>query len=606
MSAPIYNITQSHADSNQSSLNVIVNIYPFKYKDTFYKNSKVSGSQAAEAEKITITSDVLSCNVVSNKSSPVSSGEIELAAGHIDYLSAVTAGDHVAVWIVNDNETYTRVSNAALANEQCNDANSGLKFLGRVKTIQENVIYSEGGVRSVTYRLQLEGFSELNSLIYFNRYLWSNYEVGSQSENSVDAINQSRFAAMGYDWQNLIPSDGSAYNCGIMIDAFIDIFLGPGPANRREGGEVKSTNAAFLIPNLVGKLFGINGVNGHVQYADLLHTFIGIQSFKSGREENDFTAFIPENRPSKDKKNQRQALTQISKSGKSSRLGYTLYGDLMTLPDPYNGGSIWSVLQAHANLGLNELYNTLRIGYDGNIHPTLTARQVPFTTPHAAKELKSSGILHTQFTDLPRWKIDPKMIRSMSIGASDSARVNFVQVYGDMTRLHVKPDFAMIDQIRRGNYRIDNADIYRNGGRNVIKPSLIDMSKTMEAINVSDWAKVIGDFFINGHLKLNGMIVCNGIVPPICIGDNVQVGNKLLHIEAVSHQYAAQGGYKSFTTSLSVSNGVLDNGDYYYNSNPAGQRATDPDVLKGGFTDEEIYVNNKSIVSGTTKIGIKK
>jgi hypothetical protein len=72
------------------------------------------------------------------------------------------------------------------------------------------------------------------------------------------------------------------------------------------------------------------------------------------------------------------------------------------------------------------------------------------------------------------------------------------------------------------------------------------------------WAKILADWKFNGHLKLKGNIRTVGIVEPICEGDNVEVNGIVLHIDNVTFQGSlGADGRKSFSTFLSVSNGIM-------------------------------------------------
>lgn len=72
------------------------------------------------------------------------------------------------------------------------------------------------------------------------------------------------------------------------------------------------------------------------------------------------------------------------------------------------------------------------------------------------------------------------------------------------------------------------------------------------------WAKILADWKFNGHLKLRGTLRTLGITEPICEGDNIEVNGIVLHIDSLTLQGTlGQDGRKSFTTSLSVSNGIM-------------------------------------------------
>lgn len=600
MSGPIYNIAPSHIDSNQSVPRAVINFYPFAYVDTFHSNRAISDADSVKASTITVVSDIIDCSVTSNKSSPTIEAQVVLAAGHLDYGAQLVVGDHAAIWMMSDTKTFERISRAALVSQPANDSESGLKFIGRITGIRDRISYSADGKRTVEYVINLTGFSELTSQIYYNPYLPHTFE--NSSSTNPDEKNLKRFSLISDRWLSLIPKDGTPLNTGVLIDFFIDVFLGSGPNKSGVDGIDKARNTAFYVPNQIGRILGLASTSSsNLLYADILHTFIGIQSYRTGRV-NDLTRFVPQYIPSGDKKNQRLSVVNILNKENKSEKAYKLYGDIINIPDPFTNGSIWSILQAHSNTPMNEMYTTMRVNDDGRIYPTLIARQIPFTTKFAAEKL-GRNVSYTKFSDLPVWKIDNRMLQSIDIGTTEAARVNFVQLYADVSK-SPNPANAMVQQIAMGNYQVDSVDIARNGARSLTLNSRVDIASGETATNLSSWARIVGDFHINGHLKANGTAQLVGIKAPIAIGDNCQIEDKILHIEAINHSYSCDrtSGKTSFVTGIYFSNGMLTNGNYPVTSNQGKKRSTSNSELRGrGYTDEGVYVAGQQIVSGKDK-----
>lgn len=169
----------------------------------------------------------------------------------------------------------------------------------------------------------------------------------------------------------------------------------------------------------------------------------------------------------------------------------------------------------------------------------------------------------TLYGTLPRWIIGRTMMKSYGYSTSESNRVNYVQVWGN----NAAPEYLTVKfspqsfkqyQFNLGNTYHDNADITRNGLRSLILTSNCDIFLGKESGSFSNlWAKKNADWRFNGHLKANASVVLNGVVDPICEGDNCQIGNIVYHIESVSHTGTIVGGKKTFDTTLTLSNGIL-------------------------------------------------
>jgi hypothetical protein len=237
------------------------------------------------------------------------------------------------------------------------------------------------------------------------------------------------------------------------------------------------------------------------------------------------------------------------------------------------------------------MYVTLRADQDGDIMPTLIVRQQPLTS----KFFKGS-IAHTNFLELPRWVISDKMImHEYNIGTTNSTRCNFLQAYGQLYGQRTDPQSSLRQQILDGNWKLDRPDVVRSGSRPFILTSNADVqSKSSGAVSsIGQWAALLGDWYINMHLKHNGTVTMPGIVEPICVGDNAEMSGFVFHIESVTHVYeCSEQGMKSFSTSLGLSNGVLTNGEYGVTRNHLHD-----ETLMPGWSDEERYINDILIVS---------
>lgn len=237
--------------------------------------------------------------------------------------------------------------------------------------------------------------------------------------------------------------------------------------------------------------------------------------------------------------------------------------------------------------------------------PTLVLRQIPFSTDKITKKESNVSLEDvTLFSSLNRWKIDSRFpIFEYNLGTSDAERFNFILTYVNV-QTETNPENNFKVQIANGNSRIDSADIVRSGPRIHTTISEMDVntsgSNTKDPYDSNKWAGIIADFFINGHLKMNGTIVMAGIQKPICVGDNIEFDNKLFHIEGLSHSLTVEPGTgkKTFRTILHVSHGYyLSNGQLKYMCEMSTERARQNDILLPGYTDEERWINDSPIFS---------
>lgn len=171
----------------------------------------------------------------------------------------------------------------------------------------------------------------------------------------------------------------------------------------------------------------------------------------------------------------------------------------------------------------------------------------------------------THFATVPRWVIDPSIVVAFDWSTDEAQRVNFVQVFGRAAA----PEFAgaaNVDQGKlkqsqylAGNYIADEADIARNGLRAHIEESPFDIlsGDTVSGSLAPLWARMNADWLFNGHLKANGSITLKGVWEPIAKGDNLQYNGILFHIEGISHTATNSNGIKTWTTTISLSRGIL-------------------------------------------------
>lgn len=599
-------INPNQPDSHQATNWAGITFLSFKQKDTIYNtDGQVDSTNSMAVTNYTVVSDIIRVTVNHNKSSYLSTAEATLSSGDLNYQSIINPGDHALIWIHNDIGQFDRVMGAAALNHPANDYNSGLKFIGRVNSVRTMYNTAGTGPKTIRYMVTFKGFYELGTQAYYNRFLSPDVKSNQGNAELVKAAEV--LAQLSHEFNAFFfESEKRSISVQSILAFIMAIFLGTGPDKNAQtiADVVRSPNRAFMVPQELLSILGLKAANDKApSYVDILHSFLGIQSYKGGLLVPDFSETV---KPPVSTKTRRFTPNPI-------------YGNMMALPDNFNNVPIWTLLQQYSNLSLNEVFTSIRVNEKNKIVPVFTARQIPFTTEHiqdrfTRMNLSSSaatGIAYTRFLELPRWVIDSGlMINSFNIGTSDAGRFNFYQVYGQLQGAHfTDPLAAQQAQIKAGNYQIEVTDISRNGLRSFVTNSAVDLT-VQGSGNLNDtkvWAALISDWYANNHLKLSGSAQFAGIAQPIAVGDNVQITNKLFHIEEVTHMYEVQGeapAHKTFYTQVGISNGILIDASYEIGEGQLRESLKNKAVP--GYSDEEIYINGQSIVSGARHVKDKK
>ena len=365
---------------------------------------------------------------------------------------------------------------------------------------------------------------------------------------------------------------------------------------------------AIRIPPVVANILGRPGATYLWQ---LYNLYLGVQKYDANNQDKPWQSFMP--RIDRTTVGDKFKVFWRSPGSQGRCKGVSPF-----YPPYWTNETMWSIMSQYLNPVVNEMYTALRINSDNTIGPTLIVREQPFSTglrnflkeqsvlplavQRAGDESKSirkqmdaqnaaneddataqnsvvvktlqggtSQLVTTQQTDtftffsnLPRWVIDPSMVKSVSVGTSEADRINFVQVWGrngsaEFLGINVGPQQLKQQQATAGNAVYDFKDIQRNGLRADINETQWDffVNSSRSGSWAPDWAKMRADWLFNGHLKLKGSITCNGIKEPICEGDNLQYRGMVYHIDSVSHSASIDArGNKQFTTTMQISNGL--------------------------------------------------
>lgn len=530
-----------------------------------------------ERNLLVLTDDVQSMSISHSKGSYVSSLQATLLNSNLNFLSEIQPNDWVFAWIVND-DTQGRqlVERIFDPNEACNKFEDGLKFVGRVQSIRKLLQQDPAGRRTVRYQLQAAGFKELDASVFYDPAL-------ARAEESLGQ----HLTEMNVDMSDVF-KDASQSSGGLsttkLIPTLLKLFVGEGiPPTSAAAGEVQiATGAtstpeapyAYAIPATAARLLGQTNQSKAVpSYADILDLVIGVQKY-SPKDSTPEAVFSP----------------QGSDSSSNHRvLNDSLLGTYLPVPIQMSGKSVWSMMEEFRNPAVNEMYTSLRINPEGRVVPTLTVRQLPFSTATAGD--KATDFPVTQFLNVPRWFCDPILVHSLDIGKTDALHMNFIHVYGQASADGGVP--LTIQLLQNPPIR-DEQDIKRSGLRPHMQTVNCSLDDTLN--EPKKWMKILADFMIGQQYTLNGTISMIGIAAPICPGDNFEFDDTVYHIEAVSHTCSIIDGLRQFGTSVSLSHGVRTDTP----SNGATQQQSKDSTKEFSTAQDLIGIDEElSVYSGT-------
>jgi hypothetical protein len=571
---------------HQSSPTWVVTFVRWQYRDTL----RTQTSTPLEVRRtLVVENDCIAVQVSDDKGSLTPSCQLTLVETDVNYETEVEPGDFMFVNMLNWEVDARRVGDAARAGTPINGVRDGFKGMFKVQSCRKFVnVEPNSGVKTLIYKIDGFAFTEFNNTIYFNPNL----------------VNQKNLANVGLyiadvapAWASFVSRDGRP-QLQEVISFLIQNFLGSSqnPDALKANGLVVSPNLQFSMPTLVGRLLGTTNsqipnatdYNTVTAAKDIYRFVFGIQQYASSGHLTLASGMNP-----------------INLNGKPTYPGFEytstyVPGTTLLKPEYWNQVKLWSIINQYTNSPLNEIYTCFKIAPNNRVMPTMTFRQIPFTSEDftgqmfGTQDAESPGIAVTKFLNLPRWKIDSAFILNMDIGRDEAARINFVQFYAKSNfndkGVESSGETAAI------NYVFDKTDIQRSGLRPYVVQNQFDDLPDTLVKRAPEWARILGDALIGGHLKMNGTFNCIGIVEPIAVGDNAEVDGVVYHIENVTHNCSINPstGVKTFRTSLKVSHGVS------VNSNAQGTKYAEM-TYTDGYADRQHDFNNQQILPGVSE-----
>lgn len=524
--AVVKTIDINSVDSHQSSPSFVATFLRWSNRSTF----NYEGDPLEVRNPLVVYSDAISVGTTDNKSSHLKQATITLKGGDINYATAIAGGDYCVINLVNWPSKAEEIRNRALRLQPINKVDDGFKGVYKVQDVYEQTRTSKNGVKTITYQVTLLAFTEFDNEMYFNPAIAQAFrETGTLLYQTI----------IGEKYQELIKA---LTDVQTFVKVLFKILIG----KNRQDKDPKLGNFNdnhFKIPPDLGRLLGRPSV---VFAGDIFNYILGIWSSNSNNNGNLQDMLNPD-------------ITAESE-GNYYKTSTQLQGNKIVNLENWNQKTAWSIISSDINSVLNEIYTTHRVSPEGNVMPTIVVRQKPFTTPHFQAP---QGFPTTRYFDIPRWRLSPNMVIDATLGKTNSARKNFVQVY-TRTVSDIQEQ-NMAEQIQTKNFVVDDGDIQKHGLKPYIVTSNFDWpipkAGTTQGENkrlrAKEWAQIVSDWIIDGHLKMNGTINCIGIEDPISVGDNLEYNNVVYHIENVKHTYkVGANGTKKFRTTISVSYGM--------------------------------------------------
>jgi hypothetical protein len=538
--------------------------YPTTYDRATQQSFTNNFTKAVQTrgKPLIITGDCLGMEITSTKNTHLTKLTASIKANpNINYQFEIFPDDYVFGWMVNSREAALTIIERIQSSKHCNRFGDGLKFLGRVASLNKQLTEDAGGTKRVRYSLTGLGFTELDASIYYNPYLAMKtqdigqyfYRLGAQINNLIDVSKE------GIPTHKAIPT-------------FLDLFLGTGlpPNFGREGPEDPRTNStagtegeyAAILPEIIGTFLhktNKSKPSGILAWADLLELVYGVQQYGSAVNTQDYEQEQNLYEVSADQLTAARSFCPDNTQKSSNRrfTGGEMQGLFLPYPPQFSNQSVWNVLNQYLNPTINEMYTCMRANADGLVVPTMVVRQIPFSTQNPNLEIPV-----TRFLDMPRWVMHPAMVNQYSITRSNALKYNFIQVMGDPGPVKYQ-GFDYTYQIVYNPPVRDDLDI----SRSFLHPYMMNINCHPRDIinkNPRQWMDVISDYLMGQHLTLTGALECKGISAPICPGDNLEFDNAVYHIESVTHKCGCDAqGRATFRTTLTLTNGVNKNpGDF--------------------------------------------
>jgi len=523
-------IKPNTVDSHQASPAYVLSFLRWSNRDT--KNYTIAGALDVRKPMV-VYSDAINVVTTDSKSSMSSTLTCVLKCGDINYATAVHPGDFVIVNLVNWETDAERIRIKAGNLEPINEVNDGFKGVFKIQSVVKTIkVDRNSGAKTMFATITAASHTEFNNVIYYNPAIAAAFAEKGAAMYST---------AIGEYYSDKLKAESSVQET--VKDLFAILI---GQSRKKFNPKVKNFgNTHFKIPATLGALIG----RPDIQYANEFYNYvIGVWGDASAGSKNTNlgVGMNPGMTAEIDPKT-KKPLNNIT-------TGKPIPGRKIVHIEDWNNQTAWSIIMGNINNVMNEMYTAHRIGLDNRVYPSIIVRQKPFTTEH----FKGSSVV-TKFFQLPRWKISANLLYDLQTSRNEAARFNFVQVFTRQLADTAEQDMAQ--QIALGNFQLDEKDIERAGLKPYVVTSNFDFpaqkgGDNSKQLHAAEWANIVSDWIIDGHLKESGVLTFQGIQEPIAVGDNLEFDGIIYHIEGVNHVMSIQGDKKSWVTKITVSFGM--------------------------------------------------
>lgn len=474
--------------------------------------------------RVIVDNDIVRCSINKNKGTSSGSFSITMKQGFqekggrivtdkkINYLNVLHPGDWVFLYMKKNSQV----------NVDSVKESSGLKMIG----IVENVRYIEvddpqTGRPRLEYIVTGRDFGKVFDMsIFFNPIL---------SDKTIQTILGAKFLTASKNAVDGAEKEGKE---GLptpdqVLKNVISFYLGGTLA------EDNQTNQPWYIPKNMANLLGVTqkAKSKGVSFYDILNLDrIGLHKY------------------SKYKFSEAEAL-----------LGRTF---IKSLPA---SGTVWSVLQFLQNAVLNEMFVDLAPDSNGNLKPSITIRQLPFSNKKgigtnstnvfdiddgSAKDTVQNSE-KTYYVDLPQLKIKSTDVKQKNIGKSEFERINHLIVVPRVDTQDFNVGFVS---------SINIPSVQRYGLKTFQAQTAYALDQKENFVKYCEKCiNLLQDWFFLSHALYNGTLIIDGVDGFIELGTNVYITDvgQLFHVEGYTHLYEIQAGTGQivYDTELRVSRG---------------------------------------------------
>jgi hypothetical protein len=566
--------TDYAADSHQHRVFPVVGVIRWLSSSTFnfnsYKGQSINTqndidkvlSEATQKQIYFLDKFLTAGTVTTAKANHIQNMMLSLKDAKNEVMKNIFPDDWIFCCVASDSQTADQIRLAASQGLPINRKEWGLKFIGKIDTVSKNVYRNPDGSKGRDISIISYAFKELSSKLYYDPY----YLEKNDHDNLSFLARTADSASVIQNTRNI-----DLFKIDNYIPIVFRVFLGRGPgASEIEkvniGEAPKTFNNSFIIPSKVGGLMASKQSGFGYVYTDMVKYLGGGQHYNAQSSIPDLltvTQSIGANAG---------GLVDNVLSPNNIEIGNTSgnVDDFIirtTIPlegvrdsnylNPMAETPIWGITSANLNNPVNEMYTTLRVGPDGRIQPFIVARQVPFATPFVVNLFKKELPI-TGFYELPRWVIPDTLVTNLQVGRSTATRTNYVEVLA--TSNHTQQLDQAQEQSQKAAFpaSVDFINIKTNGLIPLVTRTQVVSESLGETSSAAfRWTRLMSDRTMAGHLRYSGTIATKGIYEPICIGDNLEFGSILYHIENVMHKFTMNpDGSVSFTTTMSLSNGL--------------------------------------------------